>query len=158
METQDLDFTPSNEIKVLPLCTESEVLSLKSDDFTPEELKDKEYLGSLVLNLTHTMYSNKAIGLAAIQIGEPKNLFVTIKDEIPVAINAKITYRSAFKSRKVEGCLSFEEGKTKAKTRNDFIRLSYYDADLNFHEDTPFQGYIARIIQHEMDHIEGKLF
>lgn len=155
---KELDLEGKDAPEILMLTFDKEVLELVSDEYTPEELKDKEGIRDFAKKMFHTMLANRAIGLAGIQVGVPKKIFVTVKPELIVAINPVITYRSSFKSRKGEGCLSFMGGQNKAKTRHDFIRLTYLDQNLELHEDVHFQGFLARIIQHEMDHLDGKLF
>lgn len=157
MEQEKNERQLSPEPETMILCLDREILEVKSEDFTPEELEDKDYLSSLIEKMMNTMVANRAIGLAAIQVGLPKNLFVTCDMKIPVAINAKISYMSSFKSRKPEGCLSLGPDKFVKKVRNDFIRLDYIDIALMERKDISFRGFLARIIQHEMDHIDGKL-
>ena len=55
-----------------------------------------------------------------------------------------------------EGCLSVPNIRAKIK-RPETITLKYQDLDENFHENT-FTGLVSRIIQHELDHLQGKLF
>lgn len=108
----------------------------------------------------------KGVGLAAPQIGQPWRIFITrITPSAPIQvfINPKIIWLSKElsdgvpkKGKILEGCLSIPEvwGKVKrAKT----LRLRFLTPDGKTHEQT-FSGFQATIIQHEMDHLEGKLF
>ena len=79
----------------------------------------------------------------------------TMKDFRKAFINAKITERYGEDKIFNEGCLSLP-GIREDVTRKSTIKISYYDEDFNFHEEE-FDGLKARIIQHEYDHIEGKL-
>jgi len=130
---------------------------------------DKDYpdLSKIIADMFETMYSASGVGLAAPQIGLSIRLIVIdaspfSKDEPMLAgmkkvfINPEITEESGIKWMFNEGCLSFP------KLREDVLRLSeikisYYDENFDFHEDI-YKGFAARIIQHEYDHVEGKVF
>ncbi len=127
----------------------------------------KEYpeLDQLIENMFETMYAANGVGLAAPQIGLPIRLFVIdISDSDEpgcenfkkVFINAQILEESGKLWDFNEGCLSIPDVREDVK-RLDTVKISYYDEQFNHHEDT-FQGLAARVIQHEYDHIEGKLF
>lgn len=135
---------------------------------------DPDYpdLQKLIANMFDTMYHAKGVGLAAPQIGKSIRLFIvdaTPFSEDPedeeeaalagfkkVFINAKIIEQHGKEWAFNEGCLSIP------KIREDVMRkpeLTIYYLDENFVEHTEsFKGLAARIIQHEYDHIEGKLF
>lgn len=139
---------------------------------------DKNYpeLDTLISDMFETMYKAAGVGLAAPQIGRSIRLFVvdgspfadTDEDEDPdpmavgmedfkqVFINPIITSEEGEEWGFNEGCLSIPKIREEVY-RKGKIHISYYDADWNFHEET-FEGYKARIIQHEYDHIEGVLF
>lgn len=122
---------------------------------------DKD-LRRFVDDMFETMYGAPGIGLAAIQIGEPKRLFtldVSKRDdtrEPMVVINPEITWKSDELSSYEEGCLSipeyYEEVERPAK-----IRLKYRDIDFNERE-IEADGILATCIQHELDHLNGVLF
>lgn len=139
---------------------------------------DKNYpeLDTLISDMFETMYKAAGVGLAAPQVGRSIRLFVvdgspfadTDDDDEPdpmavgmedfkqVFINPIITAEDGEEWGFNEGCLSIPKIREEVY-RKGKIHISYYDADWNFHEET-FEGYKARIIQHEYDHIEGILF
>jgi peptide deformylase len=110
--------------------------------------------------------SPKGVGLAAPQIGEPWRIFVTRpseKDRIRVFINPEITEQSDTltdgvpeRDQKLEGCLSVPNiwGKVARAKR---VTLQYQDETGAPHTEI-FTGFIATIIQHETDHLNGTLF
>jgi peptide deformylase len=108
----------------------------------------------------------KGVGLAAPQIGEPYRVFVTRpreKDAIRVFINPEITIRSdgltdgvPERNNKLEGCLSIPTVWGRVK-RASSLTLTYQDEQGESHEEA-FTGFLATIIQHETDHLNGTLF
>lgn len=130
---------------------------------------DQSYpnLTELIENMFETMYAASGVGLAAPQIGLPIRLFVI--DATPFAedepelqtfkkvfINAQIQGESGELWKFNEGCLSIPEIREDVN-RKEQVLISYYNENWNFIEET-FNGMAARVIQHEYDHIEGKLF
>jgi peptide deformylase len=137
---------------------------------------DPEYpgLSALIENMWETMYNANGVGLAAPQIGKPIRLFLV--DTTPFAededlsekerealsgfkrvfINARIEMESGVKWAFNEGCLSIPDIREDV-SRQPEIRISYLDEDFKPHTGT-FDGLLARVIQHEYDHIEGILF
>src|SRR5690606_25928346 len=79
-----------------------------------------------------------------------------VKDFKEVFINAKIVDRTGEEWFFQEGCLSIPNIREDVN-RESIIRIQYFDRDWNYQE-KEFDGYAARIIQHEYDHIEGILF
>lgn len=149
---------------ILPICIYGNpVLRRKSADVAmePGELKQ------LVSDMFETMYNANGVGLAAPQIGKSLRLFVIdsepFKELYPdeevrklAFINPQITKRYGEEFAFNEGCLSLPD------IHEDVIRpatidITYYDEDMNKHEET-ITGGVARIIQHEYDHIEGMVF
>ncbi|MCU4166447.1 peptide deformylase [Carboxylicivirga caseinilyticus] len=130
---------------------------------------DKDYkdLDTIIENMWETMYHSDGIGLAAPQIGKSIRLFVIdadpLKDEFPelkglkqVFINAKIELLESKEESLSEGCLSLPTIREDVK-RPTKIRITYFDQ--NFQKKVEeYEGFAARVIQHEYDHIEGKLF
>ena len=135
-----------------------------------------EYSGlqELITNMYETMYNAYGVGLAAPQIGLAIRLFVIdtepfsdsedlTKDEQEqlkgfkqTFINAKMLVEEGDEWSFNEGCLSIPEVREDVY-RNEKITLEYFDE--NFVKKTEFyDGLIARVIQHEYDHIEGILF
>jgi peptide deformylase len=116
----------------------------------------------LVEDMLETMYDAPGIGLAAIQIGEPKRI-VTLdlarKDEPkdPQAfINPELVSKSEEKSIHEEGCLSIPEYYEEVQ-RPASIRLKYLDLDGKPRE-IEADGLLATCLQHEIDHLNGVLF
>ncbi|NBU47063.1 MAG: peptide deformylase [Flavobacteriales bacterium] len=138
---------------------------------------DESYpeLKELIANMFETMYQAKGVGLAAPQIGKSIRLFIVdgapfaeeegeepdpkaagIESFKKVFINPIIEDESGPKWSFQEGCLSIPKIRENV-SRHEKLSISYYDENWNFHEET-YEGYAARIIQHEYDHIEGILF
>ncbi|NBV04477.1 MAG: peptide deformylase [Cytophagia bacterium] len=122
-------------------------------------------LDTLIENMFDTMYAASGIGLAAPQIGQSWRLFVLdaaladeelYKGQKRVFINPLILEESGDPWPYAEGCLSIPEIRGDVNRRAT-VRLRYEDAQRVLHEDS-FDGMLARIIQHEYDHIDGKLF
>jgi len=130
---------------------------------------DRDYpeLDKLINNMFETMYNADGVGLAAPQIGLDIRLFVIdlepLAEEEPkyhgfkkVFINAEILERKGEIITLQEGCLSIP-GINESVSREESILIKYFDE--NFVEHTEeYSDFFARCIQHEYDHIEGKLF
>lgn len=137
--------------------------------------KDYPELAKLIADMWETMYHSSGVGLAAPQVNRPIRLFVidTVQivegfdeedkkmypNEIPVKkvfINAHIVEETGDSWAYNEGCLSIPKVREDIR-RQARVRLRYMDEEFNEHEEE-FYGIAARVIQHEYDHIEGKLF
>lgn len=119
----------------------------------------------LTENMWETMYNADGVGLAAPQIGQPLRLFII--DTIQLKMEDEEGIKQAFYNAEMleewgeewayeEGCLSIPDIRADV-IRPSHIRISYQDEKFNHHEAT-FSGINARVIQHEYDHTEGKLF
>lgn len=139
------------------------VLRKKGTEIT----KDYPELNNLIENMFETMYGAHGVGLAAPQVGLSIRLFVidatsfaedepVLKDFKKTFINAQILEESGNKWSFNEGCLSIPDIREDID-RKESLTISYYDENWNHYEET-YKGLAARIIQHEYDHIEGKLF
>ncbi|MBU3025174.1 peptide deformylase [Zobellia galactanivorans] len=135
---------------------------------------DYPKLKELVENMWETMYNANGVGLAAPQIGLPIRLFIVdttpfSKDEDlseeeqkqlngfkKVFINAQIDEETGDEWAFSEGCLSIPDIHEDVK-RKDTVTISYVDENFKAHTET-YDGLLARVIQHEYDHIEGILF
>lgn len=123
-------------------------------------VKDLSILPDIISNMYDSMYEAEGIGLAANQIGIDLNLFIidiTNTDEVIESaefVNSKIV-DSHGESTFSEGCLSIPGVEFEIK-RPEFITLQYQKIDGSKHEQE-FSGLYARAIQHEMDHLNGKL-
>ncbi len=130
-------------------------------------------LTSLIQDMYETMYSAQGIGLAASQIGKAVRLFVvdgtTLKgdDEDETGDENMQGFKKTFINPVIleevgepwefeEGCLSIPNIREKI-SRKEKLKIRYYNEQWNLLEEE-YDGIKARIIQHEYDHIEGKLF
>jgi peptide deformylase len=119
-------------------------------------------LSPLIDDMFETMYDAPGIGLAAIQVGVPQRI-VTIdtarNDEPrkPIAlINPEILWSSDELSSYEEGCLSIPEFYEEVE-RPARVRVRFTDRDGSACE-MEAEGLLATCLQHEIDHLEGKLF
>lgn len=114
-----------------------------------------------------TMYSADGVGLAAPQVGRSIRIFVvdgnagaeddpSLKDFKKAFINPQIIEKSGEPWVMEEGCLSLPEIRENI-TRPQTVRIKYLDENFTEHDET-YSGFVARIIQHEYDHLEGKMF
>jgi peptide deformylase len=128
---------------------------------------DYPQLSALIDNMFQTMYHAEGVGLAAPQVGLPIRLLIIdlapfIEDDPElgafkvVMINANILERSEEEVVGEEGCLSIP-GIHENVPRAQKIKIQYMDADFKEHIEE-FEGYKARVVQHEYDHLEGNLF
>lgn len=138
---------------------------------------DPDYPGleKLIIDMWETMYNSSGVGLAAPQVNKAIRLFVvdTVqmfenmdeedKEEFPddpgykeTFINAHIVELEGEKWSYNEGCLSIPKIREDV-SRPETVTLAYQDANFEKHTRT-FHGLTARVILHEYDHIEGKLF
>ncbi|MBI3234517.1 MAG: peptide deformylase [Bacteroidetes bacterium] len=125
-------------------------------------------LDILIRDMWETMYHTNGVGIAAPQVGIPAKLFVV--DSTPmydedgsegvgvkkVFINAEIISENGLPWQFEEGCLSIP-GIRENVQRKPEIKITYYDENFEKHTDI-FDGYTARVIQHEYDHLMGVLF
>jgi peptide deformylase len=142
--------------------------------------KNYEGLDQLIKDMFETMYKAKGVGLAAPQIGKAIRLFVVDTqpfsevdeddddDEFTPAqrkelakfkkvfINARILNEDGAEWKFSEGCLSIPKIREDV-SRKPEIEIEYYDENFKKHVEK-YDGVIARVIQHEYDHIDGKLF
>ena len=141
----------------------SKVLREECLDITP----DYPELAKLISDMFDTMYASNGVGLAAPQIG--KAIALVVIDASPMAeddptaegfkrvmINPEIVEESEMEVLMNEGCLSVP-GIHEDVYRPETIRINYLDENFVEH-DEEFSGYPARVIQHEYDHLEGKVF
>lgn len=130
---------------------------------------DKDYpeLQTLIDNMFETMYKSDGVGLAAPQIGLGIRVVVIdaspMADEEPSLANSKMAlinpHIESFEGDNVsmeEGCLSLP-GIHESVTRKNTIHITYMDENFVAHDEV-ISGYLARVIQHEYDHLEGHVF
>jgi len=136
--------------------------------------QDYEGLNKLIDDMWDTMYNSYGVGLAAPQINKDIRLFVMDSVQVfenkddddndfpgetgfkGVFINAKIVELSGNKWSYNEGCLSIPKIREDI-SRHESVTLEFVDENFHPHTKT-FTGLTARVILHEYDHLEGKLF
>lgn len=156
---------------ILPIVAYGDpVLKKKAKDIS----KDYPNFDGLLENMFETMYNACGVGLAAPQIGLPIRMFLV--DTTPFAEDEELTkeeqealdgFKRVFINAKIveeegdewvfnEGCLSIPDVREDV-FRKPIITIEYLDEHFKAHKQS-FDGLIARVIQHEYDHIEGVLF
>lgn len=139
-----------------------------------EITKDYPNLSELIQNMKDTMANAQGVGLAAPQIDKAIRLFIvnttpfSEDDDLDetdqkllagfnkIFINAKITNEEGEEWAFSEGCLSIPEVREDV-FRKPKITIEYQDENFEKHTEI-YEGLIARVVQHEYDHIEGILF
>lgn len=147
---------------ILPIVTYNDpILRQKTtpiEDLTPE-------IQSFINDMFETMYNSDGVGLAAPQVGSNHSIFVMDAD--PMADEDEETFGNGFyksgdyrkKGEKIpmdEGCLSIPQVTDKV-SRPEKVLVKYRDGEFN-EQNREFDGWVARVIQHEFDHLEGVLF
>ena len=139
------------------------VLRKVTEDITP----DYPDLQKLIGDMFETVTQAEGIGLAAPQIGLPIRLVIIdldpLSEDFPefkgfrrAYINAHIIETSEETETMEEGCLSLP-GIHEKVTRPTRIHVKYMDENFVEHDEW-VDGYLARVMQHEFDHLEGKVF
>lgn len=115
--------------------------------------------------MLETMYAAPGIGLAAVQVGEPRRLITVdvaeregeVETPRPMfLINPTILWSSDERAVTEEGCLSIPEDYAEVE-RPAKVRVAYIDRD-GKPQEMEADGLLATVIQHEVDHLDGKLF
>lgn len=125
------------------------------------DIKNNKTLQMLMDDMALTMERNGGIGLAAIQVGVPLNVIVVrvmvgTEPTIVKMINPSFTQVGANISFDTEGCLSFPGLFFRVNRLKD-ITVSYQDENGDF-QTKEFSDISARVIQHEIEHLNGKVF
>ena len=145
------------------------VLKIKAKEISV----DYPELNKLISDMYETMYDASGVGLAAPQIGKSIRLFVIdtspfdnddfeknsgfeVKSVKKTFINPVMVDESGENGSFEEGCLSIPNIREHINRKSD-ITIRYQDENFTDHQET-FSGIIARVIQHEYDHLEGTLF
>lgn len=140
------------------------VLRKQAEDITP----DYPDLKQLIADMLETMYASDGVGLAAPQIGKAIRVVVitldVLKEDFPeyagferAYINPHIIeYDDTETNTSEEGCLSLP-GIHESVRRPTRIHVKYQDADFTEYDEW-VDGYLARVMQHEFDHLDGHLF
>ena len=124
-------------------------------------------LQKLIADMYETMAKSEGIGLAAPQIGLSIRLAVIdlspLSDDMPeykgykhAFINPHILETDGEELSQEEGCLSLPGISESVKRRNR-IHVTYFDENLQKHDEW-VEGYLARVMQHEFDHLDGHVF
>ncbi len=121
------------------------------------EATDNWQIWLLLIDMVSCMASNGGIGLAACQVGSDKNLFVyrSKSGQILSIINPKVLAMSGKYWSRNERCLSVPDTKKDIK-RSKMIKIEYVDSFGN-ECILKAQNFKAAVIQHELDHLKGKL-
>lgn len=138
-------------------------LRKRAEEISPE----MEGLSEIIENMWETMYYSDGVGLAAPQVGKSIRLFVIdassyeeeepyLKDFKKVFINPEIIEITGEEWVMNEGCLSLPEIREDV-SRPETVHIKYFDENFTEHDET-YNGFASRVIQHEYDHLEGKLF
>jgi len=156
---------------ILPIVAYGDpVLRKEAEDIT----KDYPQLEEVIANMWETMYNAAGVGLAAPQVGLPIRMFMVdtepfsddpdfseaeqkeLADFKKTFINAEIIEETGDEWAFNEGCLSIPNVREDV-FRPEKVTIEYLDENFKSHTET-YDGLIARVIQHEYDHIEGILF
>ena len=149
---------------VLPIYLFGQPVLRKEADEVPADYAN---LPELAANMYITMEKANGVGLAAPQVGLSLRMFVVdgngLAEDYPEClgvrrcmINPEIVEQSTESNVKEEGCLSIP-GIYESVKRPDWIVINYLDEQLVEHEER-FEGFAARMILHEYDHLDGKMF
>ncbi len=133
-----------------------------------EDIVDRSAITpQFIEDMFETMYSSDGVGLAAPQVGKNMRMFVVdaspnadddprLADFRKVFINPEIYERSEEEVLMGEGCLSVP-GIHEEVYRPERIKIRYLDENWQEH-DEEWDGFAARVIQHEYDHLDGVMF
>ena len=149
---------------ILPIYTYGQpVLRKEAEDIAPDYPELKE----LVQNMFETNERADGVGLAAPQIGLPIRVVIVdlrpLADDMPEYADFKRAYINGYIVEEDgdtilmdEGCLSLP-GIHEKVPRAEKVRIQYVDENFVEHDEW-VEGFLARVIQHEFDHLDGKVF
>lgn len=142
---------------VLPIIKDGDpVLRNRAKEVDPQEIPGKR-IQTLISDMVETMYAANGVGIAAPQVGESLRIFIAESAQGPIAlINPVFTTASKKLLKDEEGCLSVP-GKFDKVLRAKTVEV---EALTSTGKRIAFgaENFFARILQHEMDHLEGILF
>ena len=142
----------------------NDILRSKNDDV---DISQKE-VQKLIINMLNSLYYWNGCGIAAPQVGKNLNIFIVkivMTDEnekedvvlpLTVFVNPKILEYSKDTNVEYEGCLSISNYSAKVE-RSNSIKIEYQDIHGEKHVDI-FEGFAARAVQHEYDHLQGIVY
>jgi peptide deformylase len=136
------------------------ILRRKTKKITDVDIETVE----LIKNMFDTMRNANGIGLAANQVGSDKSIIVidvSVVEEYEnikpiVFINPEIIYRSEEKIVMEEGCLSIPDIRCEVERPKEIV-IKFYDTQMK-EQKLEASGLLARVTQHEFDHLNGVLF
>lgn len=142
---------------MLPILTlPDERLRRRSEEVDPATIGTPEFQAWLD-DLIETMWKADGVGIAAPQVGRPVRVFIAVDGKKPhVIINPTVTAKSWRAEDGEEGCLSVP-GKYGIVRRHRSFTLNALDREGNKVTHAP-TGFFARVLQHELDHLDGVLF
>ncbi len=146
------------EIKLYP----DPILRIKAKDLDLAKIKTPK-IQELIKAMSQTMLAKDGVGLAAPQVAQDLRLITIATDNqgILVLINPKLTKKSWAKESEDEGCLSVLDKAGQLVfapvSRHKKISCQYYDSQ-GKKKTINAEGFLARVIQHEIDHLNGILF
>lgn len=161
---QEITHTPKQHNMILPIYTYGQpVLKKETQEITP----DYPDLAQTIQNMWDTLTHSGGVGLAAPQVGLPIRMAIidldVISDDEPqykgykrLFINPYIEEYSPETDTQEEGCLSLP-GLSDKITRSTRIRVTYQDENFDTHDEW-VDGYLARVMQHEFDHLDGIVY
>lgn len=150
---------------ILPIYIYGQQVLRKVAEDIPQDFPE---LDKFVSDMFETLTESEGIGLAAPQVGKAIRVVVIDLDPLAEDFPEYKDYRKAFinphiveydeteTSTSEEGCLSLP-GIHEKVTRPTRIKVKYEDQQRNAHEEW-VDGYLARVMQHEFDHLDGKVF
>lgn len=150
---------------ILPIYIYGQPVLRKTAEDIPLDYPD---LKQLIQDMFETMHASDGVGLAAPQIGKPIRVVVidldVLKDDFPEYENFRhafinphiLEYDDTETETLEEGCLSVP-GIHESVTRPTRIHVKYVDEELKEHDEW-VEGYLARVMQHEFDHLDGTMF
>jgi peptide deformylase len=144
--------------KLLPITTNPDKLLRKRSKPVPvKSLQSEKGWASLVADMALTMLKKDGAGIAAPQIGKNIRVIIVNTKEGPIAMfNPDLVKKSWAKEWGVEGCLSVPGVFGEVK-RHKIVACKYLDLQGN-EQCLDAKGLMARVIQHEIDHLDGILF
>jgi peptide deformylase len=144
------------EARILDVTVDRHVLKTPSLPIGAPDGRIRE----LARDMLATMYASKGVGLAAVQVGEHVRLLVMDaggpERPMPIAmVDPVITWSKKRQVEDEEGCLSIP-GRRVVVSRPSDVTVAYTDLD-GVRLEKSLGGWPARIVQHEIDHLDGKL-
>ncbi len=120
----------------------------------PEGDIDSAELKTIINDMTDTLREAKGLGLAAPQVGILKRIFVYDMGEgLRVMLNPQVVWESPEMEEDTEGCLSIPGGEVTVR-RRAAVKIKAFD-ELGAIQEIDAEGLLARLFQHEIDHLNG---